>query len=171
MDIDKLFEGMAKADVNGRGNYMKEGIYTVEMKNIFVKKGTNPKKPGDSFIVEFTILESNNAAHVVGTSGSWVLKFSWPATFGHITKFVMALLGEDPGIKANIDNPELRETVARYTRAVCGSDLAKKELGADWEDGIFNGAQLKVECSAQTTSSGGPFTAFAWSPIAETAAA
>jgi hypothetical protein len=169
MDIDKLFDGMAKAEIFGRGNYMSEGLYIVETKNLFVKDGFK----GKSFVAEFTIVESNNEKHAVGTSGSWVLKFTWPATFGHITKFVTALLGYDPNQKANQDDPKIRKQVELVTRAACGSDAAKKELGPDgYEEGMLNGIRLRLECSMQKTApkpgkpEGGDFTSYAWSPIA-----
>ncbi len=168
-DIDSIFSGMATAEIHGRGNWMGAGLYVVETKNIFVKKGTNPKKPGDSFIVEFLVLESNNPAHAVGTSGTWVLKFTWPATFGHITKFVLALLGHDPSVKANIDNPKLRELAALYTRATCGSEVAQKALGVEYEKDMFVGIPLKLECSVQLATEAGKsdFTSFSWAPASE----
>lgn len=174
-NIDALFAGMAKADASGRGGSMDVGLYTVETKNILVKKGQDPKKPGDIFIVEFTVVESDNEKHKPGTSGSWVLRFAWPATFGHITKFLYACLANtDPDAwaqtKANLDDPAKRELAERYARAICGSDTAKKELGAEYEDGMFLGVRLKLETKLQKTSPkpgqplGGDFTAYFWGP-------
>ena len=173
-DIDKLFGGMAKAEIFGRGNYMSEGLYVVQTKNIFVKDGYK----GQSFIAEFEILESNNEKHAVGSSGSWVLKFKWPATFGHITRFVMALLGY-ADTKANQDDPEIRKQCELVARAVCGSEVARKELGAEYEEGMLTGIKLKLECVMQKTAPGpgkplgGDFTAYTWSILdaAETSAA
>lgn len=164
--IDKLFEGMAKAEIFGRGNFMEAGLYTVETTNIFVKDGFR----GKSFIAEFKILTSNNPNHAPGTSGSWVLKFEWPATYGHITKFVMALLGYDLTAKNQAD-PKIRKQCELVARAVCGSETAQKELGKEYEDGMLIGLQLGLECTVQKTApkigkpQGGDFTSFAWSPI------
>lgn len=169
MDIDRLFGGMAKAEIFGRGKNMAEGLYKVQIKNIFCKEGKNPRKPGDSFIVEFTILESSKPdAHAPGSSGSWVLKFTWPATFGHITRFVFAMLGWEPTDEA-LKNPRNRELAELYARAVCGSLAAKQQLGAEWEEGMFNGIQLGLETMLQSTDKGGNFTAYAWSPLQEAA--
>lgn len=176
MDIDSLFAGMAKADASGRGGNMGPGLYTVETKNILVKKGQNPKKPGDSFIVEFTILESNNEAHAIGSSGSWVQKTIWPSFFGNVTKFVYALLGniDSEGWAATVENlkdEKKRTTAEQYARAMCGSDKAIKELGEEYEQGMFSKQKLKIEIVMEKTTSGGDFTAYKWSSAPETAAA
>lgn len=167
-DIDKLFGGMAKAEIFGRGNFMGEGLYVVDIKNIFAKDGFK----GQSFIAEFTIVESSSDKHAVGSSGSWVLKFKWPATFGHITRFMMALLGYED-TKANQDNPQIRELCERVARAVCGSEAARKELGENYVEGMLNGIRVKLECTMQKTApkpgqpAGGDFTSYAWSPLPE----
>jgi hypothetical protein len=174
MDIDQLFSGMAKADASGRGTFMKPGLFVVETKSIFVKDGFK----GKSFIVEFTIVESNTAEHKPGTAGSWILKFKWPATFGHITRFVYALLANaDPELwrptKENLDDPQKREIAELYARAMCGSDTAKKELGEEYADGMFIGQKLKLETTMQKTNpkpgqpEGGDFTAYSWAPFVE----
>ncbi len=166
VDIDQIFKGQAEADVFGRGNYMQPGVYVVETKNLFVKNGFK----GNSFIAEFTIIESSNPAHAPGTTGSWVLKFAWPATLGHITKFVMACLGVEP-TKENLDNPKIRKQVEVVTRASCGSDTARAELGAKYQPGMLNGIRLQLECSLQKTNpkpgkpEGGDFTSYSWSPV------
>ena len=165
--IDKLFEGMAKADASGKGTFMEPGLYVVETKSVFVKNGFK----GPSFIVEFSVVESNNDKHKPGTSGSWVLKFSWPATFGHITKFVFACLGIEP-TKWNLEDPELRDEAELVARVVSGSEPAQKQLGDDYAEGMLTGIKLRLECVAQKTApkpgrpEGGDFTAYHWAPLA-----
>jgi hypothetical protein len=166
MDIDQLYAGMAKAEIFGRGNYMGDGLYVVETKNIFVKEGFK----GRSFICEFTVIESNNAEHAPGTSGSWVLKFENKFTFGNITRLVMALLGY-ANTKENQQNEAIRLEVERVARAVSGSDKAKAELGADYTEGMLVGLRVKLECSKVKTAPnaknpvGGEYTAHDWSPL------
>ena len=168
--IDQLFAGMAKAEINGSGTYMDDGLYVVETKNIFVKKGTNPQKPGDSFIAEFTVIESNNPKHAVGSSGSYVLKFSNIFAMGNIVEFVMALLGYE-NTKENQKNEEIRKEVDLVTRATCGSDAAKKELGDLYEEGMLRGIRVRLECTKKPTApkpgkpDGGVFTVHKWSPL------
>jgi hypothetical protein len=166
IDIDALFAGMAKADASGRGGFTDPGVYEVKTKNIFAKHGHK----GRSFIVEYEFTRSNNEKHKVGSSGSWVLKFEWPATFGHITRFVYALIGLDPADKKNLDDTAKRELAEKYAAAMCGSEKAKAALGAEYEDGMFIGQRLKLETSMQRTNpkpgkpEGGDFTAYAWAP-------
>jgi hypothetical protein len=174
IDIDSVFAGMAKADASGRGGNMDVGLYVVETRNILVRPGKDPKKPGNIFVVEFDVLESTSERHKPGSSGSWVLRFAWPATLGHITKFVYAALGNvDPEgwalTKANLDDPAKRELAERYTRAMCGSDKAKAELGDEYEDGMFLRQRLRLETKMQKTApkpgqpEGGDFTVYNWS--------
>lgn len=170
MNIDALFEGMAKADTSGRGGHMHPGVYVVRTKNILVKEGRNPKKPGNSFIVEFEIVETCDAEkHKIGSSGSWVQKVTWPAFFGNVTKFVYACLATtDPDAwaqtKENLGDPEKRVLAEVYARAMCGSDAAKRELGSEWEEGVFLGLDLRLETALEKTSTGGDFTAYKWGP-------
>ncbi len=177
--IDDLFKGMADADANGRGGNTKPGLYEVEIGDILTKKGQNPKKPGDSFIAKFAFATSNNEDHKPGTTSSWVLKFTWPATFGHLTKFVYALLsvidsdgdlikmiessGDWESTEANLKDKKKRQTAELYARAICGSDTAKKELGELWTEGMFKGARLGLETKMGKTSTGGDFTEHYWS--------
>lgn len=168
--IDALFEKCATVDVNGSGNYMGVGLYRVKTKQIFVKNGTNPSKPGDSFITEFTILKSNNPKHEVGSTGSYVLKFSNPYAMGNIVELVMALLGYD-NTKENQQNPDIRREIDLVTRATCGSDTAKAELGPDFEDGMLLDIEVDLECTLKPTKpsvgkpDGGVFTVHRWSPV------
>jgi hypothetical protein len=169
IDIDAMFKGMADAEAGGRGGNTQPGLYQVDINDVFVKKGTNPKKPGDSFIVKFTFVESGVDAHAPGTSSSWVLKSTWPSWFGHATKFVYALLDAiDPdggwdATEANLKDKAKRSTAEKFARAACGSETAKKELGELWQDGMFAGIRLKLETKMGTTASGGPFTEHYWS--------
>ena len=176
MNIDALFSGMAKADASSRGGKVEVGLYTVELKNILVKEGRDPKKPGSIFVAEFTFIESDNPNHKPGTTGSQVLRFAWPATFGHITRLVYAILGNsDPEAwaptKANLEDPAKRELAEKYVRAMCGSESAKRELGAEYEDGAFLGVRLRLETKLQKTApkpgqpDGGDFTSYIWSSL------
>lgn len=163
-NIDQLFSGMAKADINSSGTYMGEGLYVVETKNLFVKTGRNPAKPGDSFICEFTILASNNPNHAIGSTGSYVLKFSNPYSMGNIVELVMAILGYQ-NTKDNQSNATIRNEVDLVTRAACGSDTAKTALGADYAEGMLIGTRLRLECTKKPTVKGGEFTVHKWAPV------
>ncbi len=162
-DIDAIFANIEKAEIFGSGTYMSEGRYRVETKNIFVQVGHK----GKSFIAEFTVLQSSRPEdHEVGSSGSWVVKFDWSSALGNITKFVAALLGYDPNDKKVQNDPAIRKEVGQVVRAVCGSELAQKELGEDYEVGMLNGIQLDLECITTTTKvKKEDFTVYNWSPV------
>jgi hypothetical protein len=172
IDIDKLFDGMATKEIGGSGNFMGEGLYVVETKQLFVKEGFK----GKSFICEFEIVKSDNDAHPVGSTGSYVLKFENPYAFGNISELVIALLGYE-NTKENQTNKTIRDQVQDVTSAACGSDKAKAKLGANSEDGMLLGIRLKLECRKKATApkagrpEGGEFTVHKWSPTTETLAA
>ncbi len=175
MNIDLLFGNIATTEINGSGTYMSEGIYVVETKNIFVKEGKNPAKPGDSFICEFSIIESSNPAHSVGSTGSYVLKFSNPYTLGNIAELVMALLGYE-NTRENQKDPTIRKEVDLVVRAACGSDTARKALGDGYEEGMLHGIRLRLECTKKPTlpkngKPAGEFTVHRWAPLAAAVAA
>lgn len=175
-DIDKLFGNMVTTEINGSGTYMSDGLYKVKTKNVFVKTGTNPSSPGDSFIAEFTVLESDNPEHKPGSTGSYVLKFTNPYAMGNIVEFVMALLGYE-NTKANQKDPAIRREVDLVTRAACGSDTARAELGSNYFDGILHDIEVGLECRKKPTKpsaknpTGGVFTTHKWSPLSEAKAA
>jgi len=170
MNIDQLYSGMAKAEINGRGTYLGEGHFEVQTKSIFVKKGVNPKKPGDSFICEFEIQKSDNADHPVGSTGSYVLKFSNVYAMGNIAELIIALLGYE-NTKANQGDADIREQAALVARAVCGSETAKAELETlrkglgDPAFGNVVGQRLRLETTKRPTEAGGEYTVHKWAPL------
>jgi hypothetical protein len=172
--IDALFANQAKAAIHGKGSYFEPGVYRVKVKKIEAKLGGFN---GDSFISEWEVLESTNPEIGVGSTRSFVMNFTNKYLMADTSLLVMALLGHDPSDRKNHTNQALRDTVQKYTRAALGSDLAKTELGSEWEEGMFNGIELKLECASVPTKpsprnpNGGTFTQHAWSPIPEQAAA
>ncbi len=158
MDIDALFKGMQDAPMFGRGNYMAEGIFLIEITNVFVKERW---KGGNVFVCEFRILESNSDKHKFGTTGSWVPKIEQPNTFGDIKSLMFALSGVEPK-SVKKEDVALHTNAAAMARAACGSDAAKKELGV--EDGFLNGTRVRLETTAVKTKEGKDFTRYTWSP-------
>lgn len=161
IDVDNLFAGMAKAEIFGKGSFMGEGVFEIETKDVFVKEGFK----GKSFICEFTILESNNPAHAVGSSGSYVLKFENKYTFGNASELVMALLGFE-NTRDNQANADVRALVQEVTAAACGSEKSQKALGEGYSDGMLKGVRLRLETKKTGTQKGGEYTVHKWSPIA-----
>lgn len=164
MDIDQLFKGMKDAPMFGRGVYMAEGVYEVEITNIFVK----PRfKGGNVFVTEFKILESNNEKHKPGTTGSWVPKIELPNTFGDVKSLMFAATGTDPKtVKA--EDAALHAQASMLARAACGSESAKAELKqAGLDDPSIVGCRVRLECTQTKTKAGGDFTRYAWAPAEE----
>lgn len=176
MDIDKLFSGMAKAEIFGSGKNLTEGLYEIEVKELMVKESRNPLKPGVNFICEFLIVGSNNDDHPVGCTRSWVLNMSNPFAFGNISELVLALLGYENS-PTNHKNVELREEIRVITSAVLGGsesiaevEAIRKELG-DPGYGVLVGKKAKLECVNKPTKpspknpNGGTYTSHKWSPM------
>lgn len=173
IDVEKLFSGMADADIHGKGSWMSEGLFTIEIKNIQVKEGTNPKNLNTFrkglLIVEFGVVESTKPEkHPVGASRSTVLNSGSTYFFADASKLMMALLGYDPSKKENQTDPDVRGAAETFARAVCGSEKAKAELGELYTEGMFVGKRLKLECvdTAPTTEKPKGFTNLYWAPIA-----
>lgn len=168
-DIDALFSGMQNAPMFGRGNYMGEGLYKVEIQKVFVKKRF---KGGNVFICEFKILESNNEKHKVGTTGSWCPKLELPNTFGDIKSLMFSATGTNPkDVKAEDESAHRQATL--LARAACGSEAAQKELEAELKavgidsDGSVVGAVVALECVQTKTKENKDFTRYTWSTAAE----
>lgn len=157
-DIEQMFSGMQAAPIFGRGNYMKEGNYLVEITNIFVK----PRfKGGNVFVAEFRILESDNVDQKAGGTGSWVPKIETPNTFGDIKSLMFACSGVDGKTVKNEDTGKHAQATL-LAKAACGSEAAKTTLGV--QDGFLVGSKVRLECVQITTKAGTPFTRYTWSP-------
>lgn len=167
MDIDQLFSGMKDAPMFGRGNYMGEGLYLVELTKVFVK----PRfKGGTVFIAEFTILESTNEKHKAGTTGSWCPKIELPNTFGDIKSLVFAALGIAPK-DVTKDQLDLHAQATLLARAACGSESAIAELkAAGVENHSIVGNRVRLECTQTKTREQKDFTRYTWSPATAPAA-
>lgn len=164
MDVDKMFAGMATAQMFGKGIFMGEGRFGVRTKLIKLNEGHK----GKSFIVEFEVLSSTNEKHAIGSSGSWVVKMDKPNAFSDIKGFVAALIGMDPkSIRKPEEDPATHETLAKYAKAACDADFAKK-IGE--EPDFLIGVDLNLETVLKKTLAGKDFTVHNWSPAEEAAA-
>lgn len=154
---------MKDAPIFGKGNYMGEGVYRVELTAVFVK----PRwKGGNVFVAEFKILESSNPKHAAGSTGSWVPKIETPNTFGDIKSLMFAALGINPKSVAP-DDEKAHNQASLLAKAACGSDSAKKELstlGFAEEDASVVGCIVGLECVQVKTKANTDFTRYTWSP-------
>ncbi len=169
--IDDLFKGMATAKIRGQGNRLGVGLYVVETKTVTRKVGEDPSKPGDSFICEFEVVESNNPANPVGSTASFVVKFNSIYAMGNVVEFAIACLGFEV-TKETQANADIRQQADIITRAALGSETAAADLatlrshfGPQW--GSMTGKRLKVEAT-QTPNKKKPgefYTNLKWSPL------
>jgi len=167
MDIDSLFAGMKEAPMFGRGNYMAEGVYEVDIAKLSLK----PSFKGPIVLIcEFIVKESSSPRHVVGSTGSWVSKIQGKAaasTFADAKCLALAAMSQ-----VNAD-PEAQALAALLVTATCGSEGAKAELkalGVDKAEDLLIGKRVHLECLQVKTApsvalpQGGDFTRYTWSP-------
>ena len=166
MDINSLFAGMAKAQMNSKGNYMGEGVYRIRSKSLKAKDGFK----GKSLIFEFEIVESNNQAHAPGSSGSYVVKLDKPQAFGDIKALIFALAMDlDPkSVKSPEQDPQTHAQAAELVKAAL-DPAAAKALGV--EPDFLVGLELRLETIKIKTQKGGDFTVHNWSPLSTSAQA
>ena len=153
----------------GRGNYMAEGVFEVELAKLFLKASF---KGPILLICEFTIVSSSSPRHVPGSTGSWAPKIQGKAatsTFADAKSLALAAMGQGDAAS----DPEAHSLATLLVRATCGSDAAKAELKAlGVEDGasLLIGKRVHLETQQVKTApsqmypQGGDFTRYTWSP-------
>ena len=170
MDIDALFKGMKEATVYGRGNFMSEGEYEVLIKKVKVQ--ASEKKRGEVFFVtEFTLDKIFNTVkpekHVVGSTGTWLPKFSQQSTFGNVKELMFAILGRNPADVPEAET-ETHELATAMATAACGSENGKATLKAKHQiediNMLIEGARVRLTCVQVKTREGGDFTRYQWGP-------
>lgn len=165
--IDQLFKGMADAPMFGRGNYLGEGMFEIELKKLFVK--TQTFKGVALFICEFTILESSNPKHAPGSTGSWATKLALPNAFGDIKSLIFAAIGREPK-DVPAEDRDAHEFATLLASAVCGSASAAaklKDMPYDLPEGaesLLIGQRVHLETQMVKTKTGGDFTRHNFSP-------
>jgi hypothetical protein len=171
MDIDSLFKGMREAAVYGRGNYMSEGEYRVRVTG--VKCQASQKKRGETFFVcEFEVAEifasKEPEKHRVGSSGTWLPKFSQASTFGNIKELMFAILGVR-GSDVPESAVEQHELATALATAACGSENGKAALKEKFKiddvNAIVEGAEVLLTCVQTKTREGNDFTRYQWGPV------
>lgn len=166
-NVDDLFKGMKTAKMFGRGNYMGEGDYVVEVTKCFTKKSF---KGPVLFICEFTIVTSDNEKHKPGSTGTWAPKIDLQNTFGDIKSLMFSACGTDPKDVKDEDE-EAHASATLLARAACGSETAIAELKAQGFDSVpILGSRVKLECRQIKTRANTDFTRYSWSPAPAEAA-
>lgn len=120
------FAGLEQGKVRGAGEYLSAGEFVVEISDITYKPTF---KQGDSLIVEFVIVETNNTADAVGSKRSWVE----PKKSMYFNDEVIAFLLATMGISAK-DTEKVTKVTAN-SRTLMNRALTEN---------IFKGSRLRV---------------------------
>lgn len=138
-----LFDGIEKAEINGGGTYLREGVYPcVEIEEF---KAGRTRKKEDFTVVKMKILESSGPeANPVGSTADVMTMMRWDGALGHIKGFLAATM-----------NIAVQEVDAAGTEAAIGEEQPLK------------GMRVACEATNVKTQAGGTFTKVRWYPFAE----
>lgn len=139
-----LFSGIENAKSTEGGNYLRPGIYDVEVVRLSVgqtRKGVN------FFAADLRILGSNNTDHRVGEVANWFVGFDKDAALGNVKSFAVSALSSEGAIDpATITEPVMNALVDKGGEAIVGT-------------------KLKVQVSLVDTKGGGKYSKHHWFPI------
>lgn len=96
-----LFSNISNAQYSEGGNYLKDGVFRLEIKKTILKK---TRKGPMGFIVECGILESTNPAHIVGSEATWMVTDDKEPFLGNVKQFIATAL--------EVEMAEINEEVA-----------------------------------------------------------
>jgi hypothetical protein len=138
-----VFKGIEEAKATEGGNYLKPGIYDVEIVRLKVGK---TRKGVAFFASDLRVIGSNNPDHRVGEIVNWFVGFDKDAALGNVKAFATAVLsGEAP-----VDPQTVTEQVMEAMVDKGGEDVA--------------GTRLKVQVTLVDTKGGGKFSRHLWFP-------
>jgi hypothetical protein len=146
-----FFSGIETARMTEGGNYLKPGIYDVEL----IKCKTDKTRHGVGFFAcDFKIAGSNNPDHRIGDVNNWFVGFDKDAALGNIKGWAVAVLSNlTPGIDQNAITEEVME------------GLIEKNGEA------IKGQKLRVQVTLVPTKTGGQFSRHQWYPAGEAVSA
>jgi len=84
-----LFGKINEAKYSEGGNYLKPGVYRLEIEAV---KSLQTRTKKDAFVAEFKILESNNVDCAVGSLVSWMVTLDKEPALGNIKQFAQSVL-------------------------------------------------------------------------------
>lgn len=165
--ITDIFKGKVAGQSleGGGGNRIQAGLYKVQLTNVSTKVRKDPSAPPGavSLIVEFKFVESNNAAHMVGSSGAWTPNLKpdpYGFTLRDFKRLIFCAAGWDP---KDPDNHQLAEL---YMCALCDPACEEveqcKELGCNPSEDIL-GKVVSLEGRPDRKKNGDPFVKLIWS--------
>lgn len=141
-----LFGGIDKAQGNVGGNYIRTGTHLLEVVRIKLGK---TRKGVDFMAVDFTVVETSNPEHVVGSTVNWFNGSDKDGFLSNAKSLAVALLGSAAG-EAVDENTVTEETM----EALCADD------GED-----VKGVKIKADAFLVDTKKGGKYTKILWEPV------
>lgn len=142
-----IFSGIEHVAAEGASNrqYFEPGKFTVSIDSVFLYE--RRLGAGKLFIVETTVLESDNPHIKPGEPRNWVQSLSLPSALPRIKSFIGAALGFCP-------QRQLRELNATITSDICNDTVSTENP--------LRGKKLSLQCTAKTTRAGKDFIQHAW---------
>lgn len=138
-----VFAGIEEAKATEGGNYLKPGLYDVEVIRLTVGK---TRKNVAFFAADLRVVGSNNPDHKIGETVNWFVGFDKDAALGNVKAFACAVLsGEGP-----VDAATITESVMEAMVEKGGESIA--------------GTRLKVQVTLVDTKTGGKFSRHLWFP-------
>lgn len=140
-----LFAGIKDARATQGGNYLKPGMYLLQVIRVTIGK---TRKGVDFFAVDFKVLGSNNEEHGVGSIVNWFVGFDKEPALANCKAFAVAVLGNALPEGQEFDESSITEEVMDGLVADNGKAIAGQ----------------KVQCQVVTvpTKSGGTFSRHLW---------
>jgi hypothetical protein len=136
-----LFSGIENAKATEGGNYLKPGLYDVEV--VRITTGQTRKKV-DFFAADLRVIGSNNPDHRAGEVVNWFVGMDKEPSLGNIKAFAVACLSsEGPIDPASITEQVMNGLVEKGGEAVAG-------------------ARLKVQVTLVDTKGGNKFSKHLW---------
>ena len=156
-EIEELRKLMMSAQPSGRGNYIEEGRHLLEIQKVVYKRSAQSGTFKESYIAEFTVKESSDPSHEIGSTRAYVEsgKQGWLERF---KAFLIAAVGIGSDTKLT---PEQENTIADIFAAL-KFDQFRAQKG--WPENFLKGRHVRCEGVAGKSKGGGPVTNKKWEP-------
>lgn len=147
-----IFDGIEHVAAEGTSlrQYFEPGHYTVAIERVFLHE--KRLGGGKLFIVETTVLESDNPHIKPGERRNWVQSFAIPSALPRIKSFIGAANGLCP-------QRQLEDINTNITASVCDGVVS--------HDNPLRGKKLRLICISKTTRAGKEFVQHMWGTYGE----
>lgn len=140
-----LFSGIKDAKATQGGNYLKPGMYLVQVLRVNIGK---TRKGVDFFAVDMKVLGSNSDEHGLGSVVNWFVGFDKDASLGNCKAFACAVLSNALPEGQDFDESTITEEVMEGLVADNGKAI--------------QGQKLRVQVTLVPTKTGGQFSRHLW---------